>query len=138
MKNCTTCKNCLDDEIFFWNARDHKACHPCVNKASKWQQENWDKICVKLSKIADRKSNRPWKEGEYVTPEFLLAQLEQQWGVCYWCGIQMSIKQRNAPHGLTIERLDNRLPHTKKNSVLACHRCNVRQRIIWKEPFLLC
>ena len=138
MKNCTTCKHNLDDEIFFWNAINHKSCKPCVSKPCQWQCDNWPKICVKLSKISDKNANRPWKEKDYVTPSFLLAQLDEQWKVCFWCGVSMQTKQRNAPDGLTIERLYNHLPHIKTNSVLSCHRCNVRQRLVWKEPFLLC
>ena len=138
MKNCTTCKHNLDDTVFVWNSRDHKACKPCVDKACKWQCENWPKICVKMSKISDQRSNRPWNETEYVTPNFLLAQLDQQWNVCFWCGISMQTKNRKAPDGLTIERLYNHLPHIKTNSVISCHTCNVRQRLIFKEPFLLC
>ena len=138
MKNCTTCKHNLNDKTFFWNARQHKACQPCVEKACKWQVANWPKICVKMSKVSDQKSNRPWNETEYVTPNFLLAQLDHQWEVCFWCGIVMQTQNRKAPDGLTIERLYNNLPHTMSNCVLACHTCNVRQRLIFKEPFLLC
>ena len=138
MKTCTVCKHNLDDTIFKWNSKNHMSCKPCVDRACKWQSDHWPKVCVKMSKVSDQKSNRPWAEAEYVTPNFLLEQLEKQWRVCFWCGVSMQTKNRKAPDGLTIERLYNHLPHIKVNSVLACHCCNVRQRVIFKEPFLLC
>ena len=43
---------------------------------------------------------------------------------CYYCKIQMQLV--NFDDTLcTIERLDNRIGHTKANCVLACRKCNV-------------
>ena len=142
MKTCNICKHNLADSIFEWNSKKHKCCKPCVNRSSKWQVDNWPQVCVKFSKIADHNKMRLWNEDEYVTVEFLLAQYDKQEGYCFYRHpegpLKMQTRCRQASDGLTIERLNNDLPHTKENCVLSCFDCNVRRRNAFKEPLLLC
>ena len=168
MKTCNTCNSQCEDSLFCRRGKIWNKCTPCsdvyrkwylANKethnantrlwfennperkkelSKAWQQNNWHKVMVKHSKQADTEKGRPWNEEEYVTAGFLLEKLKEQEGVCFWCGCQMQYLNRTADDGLTIERLDNNIAHTRANCVLACFECNCKKRLVWKEPFLLC
>ena len=90
------------------------------------------------SKQHDTDKGRTWEETDYVTATFLLDKLKEQEGVCFYCGCEMQTMNRQADDGLTIERLDNNIAHTKDNCVLACFECNCKKHHLFKEPFLLC
>ena len=168
MKTCNCCKAECEDSLFLRRGKTWNKCTPCsdayrvwylenkethlanmdtwrennpervkaLNKA--WQQNNWNTVMVKHSKESDTEKGRPWNEEEYVTAGFLLEKFQEQEGACFYCGCEMQIQDRMADDGLTIERLDNSIAHTRDNCVLACFECNCKKRTHWKEPFLLC
>ena len=61
-----------------------------------------------------------------ITPEEFL-ELYTLSAKCYYCfrECDMIPKSKYNSAGLTLERLDNTLPHTKNNCVIACLACNV-------------
>ena len=118
------------------NVNAYKKKNP--EKVKYWHNKNWSRIAVMNSKVSDKKHCREWTDAEYVTAQFLLNQFDEQEGACYWCGTEMQTQNRRQDNGLTIERLNNRFPHTRENCRLACFKCNVKQWNVFKEPFLLC
>lgn len=49
---------------------------------------------------------------------------------CYYCGDRVKVLYKKArdPAQWTLDRLNNDLPHTSANTVVACMRCNLRRR----------
>ena len=153
MKTCNCCKTECEDSLFLRRGKTWNKCTPCSeayrvwyleNKETHlanmdlWRSKNWNTVMVGHSKQADTEKGRTWNEEEYVTAGFLLEKFQEQETACYWCGVEMQIQDRQADDGLTIERLDNSIAHTRANCVLACFECNCKKHHLWKEPFLLC
>jgi len=55
--------------------------------------------------------------------DVLRLRLEQK-DLCLYCKTPMQVKKRKKADGLTIERLDTTLGHTRDNCVLTCWDCN--------------
>jgi len=92
-----------------------------------YESREWVKIIVKGSKISDRRAERPIVLSEYITEESVTAQLEKQNGFCCYCHDPMLYGEgvsRKQERGLTIQRINNELPHTRVNTVLVCFGCN--------------
>ena len=115
----------------------HKACKPCrekrrlyrlkhIQEEQIYQSKRWAHRAVVHSKCADTLSHRSFEQDKYITPEHLHTIRRTQHNSCFYCTTEMQIKNRRKPNGLTVERLDNTLPHEKLNTVLACFRCNCR------------
>lgn len=93
-----------------------------------WKQRNWDRRMVCHSKEGDAKRGRlPADMATYVNPQYLRTLRDTQSNQCPYCTVKMQTENRKAPDGLTLQRLDNRLGHTRANCLLACHQCNVRR-----------
>ena len=142
MKTCNLCSKFKEDKIFFRNGKHSKMCTPCADLQNIYQRIHWPNTMIKRSKHSDKKYNRPWEDGEFVTAKFLLNQYQEQEGYCFYYHddgpLKMQMLDRRADDGLTIERLDNNFPHTRDNCVLACFECNVKKRVQFKEPLHLC
>ena len=153
MKTCKKCHKDLKKSMFKRNGKTCVCCNSCADDMHSWYVKNrqqwiakvcaysrvhWPKKIIWNSKKSDANKNRPWVESDYVTAEFLLKKYEEQEGACIWCGIEMQMRNRQLDDGLTIERIDNSLAHTKDNCVLACFSCNCKKWFVDKEPFLLC
>ena len=114
-------------------------CAKCMACARKTRVIHWRITMVNQSKFADRKKDFTWRPEEYITADWLKFLYETQ-PDCYWCGASyLCTKNRRHNRGRTIERLDNSLPHLKRNCVFACAWCNRRSwQPSWKiEPFHL-
>ena len=126
---------------------NYKSCQECRDKGKKYYRKNKLKtlermrvyhsslhvkcvIAVRHSKIRDRKLfNVEFliSNGDYINADWIIDKYHKQKGRCFYpnCGFQpMQFENRNKYNGLTIERLDNDLPHTKDNCVIACRNCN--------------
>ena len=93
------------------------------------ESDNWYKRIVRDSRYNDKKANRQIDPAiPYITtPDLLKLQNDQQ-NRCYYCWQGMSWMERSRnPRGLTLERLNNELPHYKSNCTLACKRCNSKR-----------
>jgi hypothetical protein len=64
----------------------------------------------------------------FIDTEYLFVLQNKQQNRCYYCAENMSwTERRKNLLGLTLERLDNDLPHYKNNCVLACKQCNSKR-----------
>ena len=64
----------------------------------------------------------------FITTRRLLELQNEQQNKCYYCQSNMCwIERKRNPLGLTLERLDNSLPHYEANCVLACKHCNSKK-----------
>ena len=87
----------------------------------------WPRRIVSHAKCSDRFYDREFLAVEYIDPQFLVNRLKRQKRKCHYCTTLMQIYNRRAHDGLTCERLDMQLPHTKRNVVLCCSACNCRR-----------
>ena len=93
------------------------------------ESDNWYRRIVRDSRYNDRKAKRQIDPTiPYISTSDLLELQNTQQNKCYYCWLDMSWMERSRnPRGLTLERLNNRLPHYKSNCVLACKRCNCKR-----------
>ena len=85
-----------------------------------------------LSSIqCDTKYHRPYDQIDYIDEPYLNYLWSNQDQRCYHCGCEMTLDfnatTRN-PNQISIQRLNNDLPHIKTNCVLACFACNVNHK----------
>ena len=103
-----------------------KRCAKCMASARRTRVVHWEVTMVNQSKTADRRRKMEWESEEYITADWLRYLYKNQ-PDCYWCGASyLCTKNRRHNRGRTIERLDNKLPHLKRNCVYACAWCNRR------------
>ena len=125
------CPDCRDRNKLSQQARRKR------NSSKGIPINKWQLTIVRGSKRADYLKNRTSKD-EYITPDFLERLRKVMRSKCLYCRCLMQVKDRSLPDGLTIQRLDNALPHSKKNCTLACHKCNVqRVELGHKEDFIM-
>ena len=117
---CETCR--VEESNWRKKNRGNRA-----QKEREYQQKNWDKRCVMHSKCADRKYKREFDSQEYITAKRLRTLRMLQKNRCFYCDVELQIKNRKRPNGLSIERLQNDRPHCSDNVVIACHRCNCKR-----------
>ena len=93
------------------------------------ESDNWYNRIVRDSRYNDKKANRQIDPAvAYVNTPHLFELQNIQQNKCHYCWQTMSWMERSRnPCGLTLERLNNDLPHYKSNCVLACKRCNSRR-----------
>ena len=100
------------------------------NAVRRYSQEKWWVIIIGGSKYKDNNKGMDTAT-DYIDKEHLLYQREDQDNKCYYClKIMVSSNrcdddyQSHADDRLSIERMDNTLPHCKENVVFACLKCN--------------
>ena len=91
------------------------------------RNKRWQHRIVSHSKCSDRKSEREWEDDTYITAEFLTYLRQLQNNLCYYCKYPLITFNRKQHNGLTVERLNNEIAHTKNNSKICCHACNCRK-----------
>ena len=91
-----------------------------------YQQKNWFNRCLYLSRQSDNKKNRTSEE-PYITADRLKALRVLQDNRCFYCDKELQVQNRKQHDGLTIERLNNKEPHSMSNVILCCHRCNCKR-----------
>ena len=77
----------------------------------------------------DRNKNRSSHIGVKLTTDFATWVLAFQKGKCVYCDTKMRQHQLYTDEQLTIERIYDNLPHITSNCVLACWKCNCRERM---------
>jgi hypothetical protein len=135
-KICVCCKTSLGDQP------THRKCQQCLTTDNNYRKKNrtqkvvdsereyrqkvWFKRCVWKSTRKDRLKNRT--SGDPMVKPIRLQTLRVlQLNKCFYCLTDMQVLNRKKPNGLTIERLDNTEPHTTKNCILCCNRCNCKR-----------
>ena len=89
------------------------------------------KVMIHNSIKSDTKSNRLYDPQDYIDEDFLNYVWNDQGRCCYHCNCEMTLdfntNIRN-PTQISVQRLDNDLPHLKSNCVLSCLSCNVKRK----------
>jgi hypothetical protein len=135
MKKCTVCEVEKDEKEFCVERNQCKECRNLYRK--KKSQENWNRIIVEASRIADlKKWNAEEIEdfGVYITKDRVSDLFIMQKGECFYeCGagkMEIDCDRKKNPNAVTIERIDNAVPHVAENCVLVHNRCNkIRQDV---------
>ena len=82
---------------------------------------------IQGSKTADKKSNRTYNEEDFITEDFLNELWVKQNGLCFYeiCECKLTLEFNRNSNQISIQRLNNELPHIQSNCVLSCFKCNV-------------
>ena len=133
MKKCTACEVEKDNKEFSGTQSKCKECRNLYMK--KYYQENWNRTIIKNSHDADLKkwtADEIENFGEYLTKDRVSGLFVMQKGECFYeCGagkMEVGCNRKKNPNAVTVERIDNDVPHTLENCVLVHSRCNgIRQ-----------
>lgn len=106
--------------------RDNKKLKQC--EVCRKDNRHWAARKVKDSCHSDRKAGRipldSVPEG-FIDKEFVIHLRKKVQSKCCYCfTVMQTEKMRAVDDGLTVERIDNDLPHLKSNCTLACWKCN--------------
>ena len=141
IKNCIVCKK--DQGVINFmspKGKEFKICIRCRNRNNKkCVHDKLKRECrgygnsrkmiilnmLKTSKQADIKKNR-YDANNFVDKCFLEMLMDESME-CYYCKIEMQLIEYSDTL-CTIERLDNKIGHTKANCVLACKKCNITKK----------
>ena len=97
------------------------------------------KIRKKLSsyKSQDKKKNR-YIDKEFITETEVIEKLFLSQLKCYYCSCHVYLFYNNNREDSqwTLERLDNKLLHSNKNTVVSCLKCNLKRRTSNSKKFL--
>ena len=124
------CCHKVDDAYGLKNASSR--CLKCREYSKYSKHKNWAATMVKDARRADKVRLAKPKErrkfdtvnwSRFITKEYVLKVYKLCRGLCWWCGIKLNKNKRNAPDGLTIERLTDQ-PHYKNECVVSCFKCN--------------
>ena len=101
-----TCKDCLDEEDLI---------------------KYTFKTMILSSRRADKKSDR-LDENHFIDLNFLYTKLNDYPKLkCYHCTKTMSFNPEDKNNLITIERLNNKIGHTKANCEFCCFHCNIKK-----------
>ena len=124
------CCHKVDDPYGLKNASSR--CLKCRQYAYKTKRKCWASLMVKDARRADKLRTKKPKDrrkfetvnwDRFITKEYVLKVYKLCRGLCWWCGIKLNKDKRNAPDGLTIERLTDQ-PHYRNECVVSCFKCN--------------
>ena len=88
-------------------------------------------------KSQDKKKNR-YNEDKFITQEELVDKLFYSQLKCYYCSCHVYLFYNNNREDSqwTLERLDNKILHSNKNTVVSCLKCNLKRRTSNSKKFL--
>ena len=133
---CPACGEDRDDQDLAWCSTCRERNQRSKVKGRKRIQKyrvaykvtNWPKRMINASRAADRRMMRyVGIEDQYIDDEFLREARVQLNNRCCYCRIIMQVEQRRSDNGLTIERENNMVGHSKNNTTLCCYPCNIRR-----------
>ncbi len=135
MKNCSACNIEKEEEEFRVTHNQCKDCRKLYTKKN--AQDNWNRTIANNSRDHDLKkwdADEMEDFGEYLTKERVSDLFIMQKGECFYdCGagiMEVGCDRKKNPNAVTIERIDNAVPHVAENCVLVHHRCNmIRQDV---------
>ena len=89
-------------------------------------------------KSQDQLKNK-YNKLQFIDFDCILEKLFECQNKCYYCKESVLVLYEYArdPKQWTVERIDNKLGHTKTNIEIACLQCNLRRRNMLKERYLL-
>ena len=112
-------------------------------KIKKKRFATFETLCrskIASNKVADEKYNRKIKEKEYITVEWIKAELARQRNKCHYCLRKLKLKQYDNENDkmsqFSVDRKDNSKPHHRSNCVISCVECNYKKHSVMYEDFL--
>ena len=127
MRSCGYCGETKSNYDFY---RNHCRCKDCCRT---YKQQRWASVIVYNSRSHDAILGREHDDSDdFVTADAVKHMLMEQDAKCISCKCRLlfgiGVNRQITPDAVTIERINNELPHTKSNCVLSCRRCNaIRQ-----------
>jgi hypothetical protein len=82
---------------------------------------------VESYKSQDRKTQREFNNDDYVNVDWINEQYEKN-KYCLFCKKHYELyldENSTVVSNITVDRINNKLAHTKNNSQLCCHHCNI-------------
>lgn len=82
---------------------------------------------VENYKAQDNKAKRDFNKVDYITEEWINTKIEECNYNCMFCKKHMELyidEYSNVKSNITVDRINNSLPHTKANSQICCLSCN--------------
>ena len=144
-EKCKSCRTLRKPSDYIYKEKKNKTCIKCFVKreqnkeyhkesAKNYNQEQKDlnplktklRYMVYNSKRSDKKYERFYVEEEYISLDFLEG-LYQSNKKCYYCKVLMTLTfnlETKDKDQITIQRINNDLPHIKSNIVYSCYNCN--------------
>jgi pyoverdine/dityrosine biosynthesis protein Dit1 len=149
-RNVKTCKTCLKKRKDGYEKNAEKI----LKQQKGYREDNLEKfnkqqrVCYENQKIsnplklkfkhmishsihADAESNRPYERIDFINEDFLNYLWSNQDKHCFHCNCIMTLDfnaNNRIPTQISIQRLNNDLPHIKTNCVLACFKCNLSRK----------
>jgi hypothetical protein len=112
-----------------------------VHQLSVSKRRQYFVMKVSNYKSQDNKANRIWEDEinpddpdeineVYITPEWIKQTCSDQNNQCCICNVpfEISLDNGNVKCNVTVDRIDNKLPHLKTNCKLSCIKCNCSRR----------
>ena len=108
-----------------------KTCKVCQTYEKEWNKKNWATRKIHRSRLHDRDAGRIPLDSvpaDFIDKEFLENERKKLQNKCCYCFVIMQTENMlGVDDGLTVERIDNDLPHLKSNCTLACWECNTHR-----------
>ena len=82
-------------------------------------------------KNQDKKANRDFISDDYIDEDFIFNQIKKTNNKCSYCKKDLELfidNENNVKSDLTIDRINNKLPHIKSNCKICCLICNVNKK----------
>ena len=79
-------------------------------------------------KQQDKIKNRTYNDEDFVNHDWIVDKMEKSKMICLGCNkyLEINLDENNdVISNITIDRIDNKLPHIQKNCQILCHHCNV-------------
>ena len=104
-------------------------CKTCNNYLVRLHtQRNPFQTMVWASRSSDKRAGRDLTGTDYITIDHISEIHKAQDGQCLYCGVLMlhgeGVNRKTNPDGMTVERIDEQLPHVIGNCCLVCRLCN--------------
>ena len=131
-RKCTTC-NLSKNVAFFPKNKPGYETPWCKSCSKAWRQEHrYHETMERSNRNADKRAGRSMDELVYCTSARTREMQVMQKDKCYWCDVTFAygvgVNRRTNPAAVTVDRLNNDLPHVVENCVLACMSCNKGHR----------
>ena len=83
------------------------------------------------------KTKNIYEQLYFIDASFVLHEMINCELICFYCKEKMELlyEKSREPRQWTLERINNKLGHTKPNVVIACLGCNIKRRCIYHERF---
>ncbi len=114
----------LNDITFFINSEN------TINSFKESKYKQYIRFKVENYKTQDKNKNRYWESKDYINEEWISEQFEKssQCPLCFKSYELFINDNNNVISDLTVDRIDNNLPHIKTNCRLTCHHCNISKK----------